>query len=204
MVGERQTHRVPNVADERERVARSLGFTGGTALADFDRVLEEPRRWFRRCSVRSRPRVVSSVSSSSSRATCRRCWAGASRAMLESLSAHFTREIARVRRSERAANNLDRFIAGVWPAPVLLRAAARSARAGAAPDRAVRHPRIIVAAACAASDVDRAGFLRSAVLLLDRAQLDADLAGIHAECAAREDGADEAQLAALRRFCHPS
>ena len=122
--------------------------------------------------------------------------------MLENLSRHFTRQIAACADPERALNNLDRFIAGVGQRrfyfellldrPELVpRLTALFASSNYLSLILARHPTLIEPV-----------FYDPNVLVLDRTQLESDLDGILGECRAREDGEEEAQLSALRRFGH--
>ncbi|MFN8643354.1 MAG: hypothetical protein U0802_17470 [Candidatus Binatia bacterium] len=114
MVGERQTHRLPEDPTERRALARALGFDGPDPCAAFEAALEACRSGIRAAFTelftdegvqplldlfqRNAPQLLAQPGT---------------RVMIERLAAQFAHAIDAAPNRERAMNNLDRFIRGV-------------------------------------------------------------------------------------------
>jgi glutamate-ammonia-ligase adenylyltransferase len=204
MVGERQTHFLPDAPEARLEIARAFGFTEtDDPVAALDaslalhraNVAETFEAFFAKDGV---DRVFELFA----RRVPQLVGLEPSRGMLLELAAGFASEIERSSDPKRALAGLDRFVEGVGARrfyfellidrPELI---ARLARLFAAStylsDLLATYPRTIEPI-----------FSDPNVLVLDRAQLDADFEATLAECRARDEHPDEAALAALRLFRH--
>jgi glutamate-ammonia-ligase adenylyltransferase len=200
MVGERQTHRLPEDDGERRALARALGFTGADPTAEFAAALEDCRARIRAVFAelftdegaqplldlfqRNVPHLLTQPGT---------------RVQIEQLAARFAHAIDASPNRERAMNNLDRFIRGVGTRsfyygllvdrPELVdRLAALFAASEYLSGYMATHPRLIEPI-----------FSDPNVLVLSRAELRAGLARLRADLAAEGRGDEpECSLAALR------
>lgn len=204
MHAERQLHRLPTDPAQKERLARSMGFLGDDPVAAFEDALNGHRRRVREIfsSLFDRGGVDRVLDLIEQNAPHLLAGPGA-RALTEPLAENFARALEASTDPERALNNLGRFVRGVG---------SRRFYYELLVDRPELVPRLT--ALFAASEYFSAYFARHPkliepifadpnVLLLTRAQLAEDLAGIRRELGA-EGGRDDVEMAldALRLFHH--
>lgn len=204
MEEEHQVHRVPQRPEPLRRLARAMGFLGEDAAERFGAALEERRA--RALAFVARLRAegdADEVLALFLRHQRRLVGAPATRPMMEALAEAFAREIAASADPALAMANLDRFVEGVGARrfyyellldrPELVgRLAALFASSRWLSQTLASHPRLIEPL-----------FADPELLLLDRAQLRADLASLRRECAEAAGGAGyESDLDALRLFVH--
>lgn len=204
MIGERQTHRLPADPGALERLARSLGFRGTGARADFVREVERHRQAVGRVFEKLLPRTAHERILGLFRTGAPRLFEHPlSAAMMDELAERFARNIESGPNPERALANLQRFVEGVGrrtfyyelliDRPELVpRLAALFAASEYLSVYLANHPRLIEPI-----------FSDPNVLLLSRRQLRSDLAALRRELTG--DGARdrvEAELEALRMFHH--
>lgn len=204
MVAERQTHRLPPSRDALERIARAMGFDGADAAAAFEQALAAHRS--RTTDIFSRffdERAGEQILALFARDVPRLLASSVTRPLVQELASQFAREIRVASDPQRALNNLDRFIRGVGSRhfyyellldrPELV---SRLVRLFAASEYLsgyfATHPRLIEPI-----------FSDPNVLLLSRAELEANLASIRGSLS-RERGGDDVELdlEALRLFHH--
>jgi len=114
MEAERQTHRLPPPGPARERLARSIGFSGADAEERFAADLQAHRdgvraRFDALFDLEGGGRVLELFERSAPDLARR----PETRAMVENLAEQFSRALERSANPELAMNNLDRFIQGV-------------------------------------------------------------------------------------------
>lgn len=203
MQGERQTHRLPRDERERTAVARAMGFEGERALAEFDAVLERHRATIaepldRSLSQDAEERVLDLFVQHAGRLL----GTETARDMVERLSRRFAAAVDESADRELALNNLARFVEAVGPRrsyyellldrPELVRRLVRMfAMSNYLSNFVTAHPGLIESLF---DDPDQ--------LLLDRGQLEADLASLEAQLTGGDDGDEEGVLNALRLFHH--
>jgi glutamate-ammonia-ligase adenylyltransferase len=202
MESERQTHKVPLAAEARERLARASGYSGDadSVLADFDRDLalhrgrtrstfagllpDAPGERALDLLVRGAPALVALPTT---------------RAMIEELAAQFGRALEHTASPERALNNLARFAESIGrhrsyyelllDRPELVdRLVALFDASNYLSGLLSAHPALIEPV-----------FSDPNVLLLEREELEADLASLHRELS-EAFGDEQGGLDALRRF----
>lgn len=201
MEDERQVHALPQRPAAQLRLARAMGFTGTTALADFEAELSRQRDHVRafgasvevgssaeailQLFLRHQPRLLGSPET---------------RPMMEALAEQFAREIEASPDLVLALNNLDRFVAAVGARrfyyellidrPELVgRLAALFAGSRFLSALLAQHPRLIEPL-----------FGDPNLLLFTREQLRADLVSIRAELGPADEPDFERDLDALRLF----
>ncbi len=201
MVGERQTHRLPDEVADLHHLARALGYLGETPEA-FAAALAAHRRRIGEIftslfSADGTVRVLDLFQRNAPQLLAQ----PATRTQIEELAARFARAIAASPDAERATNNLDRFIRGVGARrfyygllldrPELVeRLAGLFAASEYLSGYLATHPRLIEPI-----------FSDPTVLVLGPPELQEALARIRADLAGA-DGSDEPELdlAALRQF----
>jgi glutamate-ammonia-ligase adenylyltransferase len=203
MEDERQTHLLPSDDRERTHVARAVGFEGASALADFDATLDEHRAVIVQPLDRSLSQDVDEhVLDLFVQHTGRMLTNATAREMIERLSRRFAAAVDEAADRGLALNNLARFIEAVGPrrsyyellldrpelVPRLMRMFAVSKYLS---NFVTAHPALIESL-----------FDNPDVLLLDRAQLEADLAAVEAQLTGGDEGDEEGILNALRLFHH--
>jgi glutamate-ammonia-ligase adenylyltransferase len=203
MEGERQTHLLPLEPAARVRFARAMGFTEPDALRAFETALATHQRHVREAfEAFFFDRGADRIFAAFTRQVPRLAAVAPTHAMLRELAAQFAEAIDACADPARALDNLEDFVRGVGDRPfyyeLLLdrpELVPRLTRLFAASkylsDILASHPRLIEPV-----------FHDPAVLLLDRAALRTDLAGIEDECRTRGLDEDEVVLAALRLFRH--
>jgi len=201
MEDERQVHELPRRPAAQLRLARAMGFTGTTALADFEAELARQRDHVRafgnavevgnnaeailQLFLRHQPRLLGSPET---------------RPMMEALAEQFAREIEASPDLVLALNNLDRFVAAVGTRrfyyellidrPELVgRLAALFAGSRFLSALLAQQPRLIEPL-----------FRDPNLLLFTREQLRADLVSIRAELGPADEPDFERDLDALRLF----
>lgn len=202
MVAERQTHRLPSGREALLRLARASGFAAADPLADFDAALQAHRREVQRVFAAVFPASAGSRVLALFQRNAPQLLANPLlRGRIEELAERFAHAIEGSPGPERAMNNLDRFIQGVG---------SRSFYYGLLVDRPELVPRL--AALFAASEylstylashprLIEPIFSDPNVLLLSRAELEAELRQIRDDLAAEGEGEDvETDLDALRLF----
>ena len=114
MVGERQTHRLPEDAAERRALARALGFTGDDPYTAFEVTLESYRFATRAVFAELfTDEGVQPLLDLFQRNAPQLLTQPGTRVQIEQLAAQFAHAIDTLPNRERAMNNLDRFIRGV-------------------------------------------------------------------------------------------
>jgi len=204
MVGERQTHRLPEAAADLTRLARALGFRGAEAAAACAAELEGHRQRIRTIfaalfAVDGTQRLLDLFQRNAPQLLAQ----PTTRGLVEQLAGQFARAIEASPDGERALNNLDRFIRGVGSRSfyyallldrpeLVARLAALFAASEYLSGYLATHPRLIEPI-----------FSDPTVLLLPRAALRAALARLRVDQAAQGGGeASEGDLDALRLFHH--
>ncbi len=204
MVGERQTHRLPEAAADLTRLARALGFSGADAAAACAAALEAHRQRIRTIfaslfAVDGTQRLLDLFQRNAPQLLAQ----PTTRGLVEQLAGQFAGAIEASPDAERALNNLDRFIRGVGSRSfyyallldrpeLVTRLAALFAASEYLSGYLATHPRLIEPI-----------FSDPTVLLLPRAALRAALARLRADQAAEGGGeASEGDLDALRLFHH--
>lgn len=201
MEDERQVHELPRRPEAQLRLARAMGFSGATALADFEAELARQRDHVRafgasvevgssaeailQLFLRHQPRLLGNPET---------------RPMMEALAEQFAREIEASPDLMLALNNLDRFVAAVGTRrfyyellidrPELVgRLAALFAGSRFLSALLAQHPRLIEPL-----------FGDPNLLLFTRDQLRTDLVSIRAELGPADEPDFERDLDALRLF----
>lgn len=203
MEDERQTHRLPTDPAARQRLARSLGWRTGDSVAKLDRAMTERREcirsifdefFFDRGSERVNELFARNVPTLLANPLIRR--------NIERLAESFAREIDSSIDSERALNNLDRFISGIGSRrfyfellidrPELVpRLASVFAESSFLSTVLASHPRLVEPL-----------FHDPDVLVIGKPELRMDLEAIRAELEDSEQDPVEVHLNALRLFFH--
>ncbi len=204
MEEEQQVHRLPQRPEALLRLARAVGFETDDAPAQFAAALEERRECVRAFAARIRAEGGSAeeIVELFVRHQPNLLASPTTRPMMESLAGAFASEIAASADPALAMNNLDRFVAGVagrrfyyellLDRPELVgRLSALFAGSRWLSATLARHPQLIEPL-----------FADPELLLLSRAQLQADLATLRSDRTRGDETDYESELDALRLFVH--